>query len=434
MNNNTVKKIISCLVLLALCAATVAGVYLGIWGRTTQYADIPAENGGTQRQALYRQVAFIPNTINENWQEAIRPEAKLGGGYGYTFSFENTDANGLKDSAKVLTARAQTLAGSANAKIADNTVTVSVPETSYNGTLATVLSPKGAFDMVLYNAADGTTGEPVITAEHVKQTYYNTTGTAAQIVVQLNSKGVKAYNDLRAANSGSSLYLRLDEQPGAYATLSALGSNNTLTFSVSDTMTAYILVSCMRSGALPVAGTLTDSQPVAAESGAVRTLILLCAALCAVTAISMLILCRASGLVGIWSMVLWIVCFCLLASLIAVSTGWVMSSLSMIVMVICLIAFLYGLATLYGHMSVQLKHGRGTAAACADASRKAVKPLGIAYAAILLVGVVLMVAFRATAYGILGRIVAVAALVSFVMVFLFPRLVLGCFAALTGKK
>ena len=36
--------------------------------------------------------------------------------------------------------------------------------------------------------------------------------------------------------------------------------------------------------------------------------------------------------------------------------------------------------------------------------------------------------------GVLGRIVALSAIVSFVMVFAFPRLVLGCFAALTGKK
>ena len=148
----------------------------------------------------------------------------------------------------------------------------------------------------------------------------------------------------------------------------------------------------------------------------------------------LVVLARLSGLTAVWTMLAWIVVFFLLTSLIAVSANWIMTSLAMTVIVLCVCAFLYGLISLFGAMAVQIKHGRGAYAACADASRKVLKPMGILYGAVLLVGVLLMVIFKAATYGVLGRIVALSAIVSFVMVFAFPRLVLGCFAALTGKK
>ena len=432
MKNNAVKKIVSCVVLLALCAATLSGLYLGIFGRNTEYVTIHTENGD-ERQALYRQVAFIPNTINETWKEAIRPEAKLGGGYSYTYTFDTADSGALDAAAKVMRERAQSLTGGANVKVENGAVTVSVPENQPNSTLAAILTPVGAYDFILYNAADGTMSDPVLTSEHVKQTYLSTSSSTAQVQVQFNSKGVKAYSELRAQNRGSVLDLRLDGQPAAYATLSAL-SNDMLAFSASDSTTAYLLVSCMRSGSLPGDATLADSQAAQPESGAVRVLIIGCAVLAALVGLCLLFIGRLSGLSGIWAILAWIVCFFLLASLIAVSASWVMSSLSMTVIVLCFLAFLYGLVALFGAVGAQIKRGRGAYAACADASRRQLKPLAILYGAVLLAGVVLMVAFRAAAYGILGRVVAVSALVSFVMVFVFPRLVLGCFAALTGKK
>ncbi|MBQ9197216.1 MAG: hypothetical protein IJ157_08230 [Clostridia bacterium] len=432
MKNTTAKKAVSIVVLAALCVATLAGLYLGVFGRNTEYVTIHTDSGDEQ-QALYRQVAFIPNTLNTTWQEAIRPEAKLGGGYAYTYTFDSADAGALKAAAKVMGQRAQSLAGNANTKVENGAVTVSVPETAYNATLAAVLAPMGDFDFVLYNTSDGTMGEPVLTAEQVKQTYLSTSSSTYQVQVQFNSKGVKAYNDLRAQTSGAMLYLRLDGQPAAYASLSAL-NNDMLSFTVSDSATAYLLVTCMRSGVLPGNATLADSQAAQAESGAVNILIIGCAVLALLTCLCLVFIARAGGLAGAWAVLAWIVCFFLLASLISVGVNWVMTSLSMTAIVICFIAFLYGLVTLFGEMAGQTKRGRGAYAACVDASGKKIKFLSILYGAVLLVGVVLMVAFRAAAYGVLGRIIAVSALVSFVMVLVFPRLVLGCMAALTGKK
>ena len=86
MKNDSVKKIVSLVVLIVLCAATVAGAYLGLFGRNVSYVDVPGENGN-ETLALERQVAFIPNTFNQTWREAIRPDASLNGGYGYTLTF-----------------------------------------------------------------------------------------------------------------------------------------------------------------------------------------------------------------------------------------------------------------------------------------------------------------------------------------------------------
>ncbi len=114
-----VNKIISAVVLVVLLAATVVGVVLGICGRNTQYVTV-TENGEEVRRALYRQVAYIPNTINDNWQEAIRPEAKLAGGYSYTLTAEQGDmsdadfAKALKKAAKVIKARAELVVGTAD--------------------------------------------------------------------------------------------------------------------------------------------------------------------------------------------------------------------------------------------------------------------------------------------------------------------------------
>ena len=199
-----------------------AGLYLGIFGRTVDYADIHTETGD-ERQPLNRQVAFIPNTLNENWREAIRPAAKLAGGYSYTLTFDNADENVLKAASKVLSRRAGDFAGNADVAVKDGTVVVTVPENAYNSTLAAVFSPMGTIDFVLYGS-DGNMSDPVLTSEHVKQAYYYNGGSSPQIQIVFNSKGAKAYNELRAANSGSMLYLRLDSQPVAYASLSALNS------------------------------------------------------------------------------------------------------------------------------------------------------------------------------------------------------------------
>lgn len=431
MKNDSVKKIISCAVLLILCAATVAGLYLGLLGRTVDYAAIPTENGEEQ-MPLNRQVAFIPNTIQQNWQEAIRPEAKLGGGYGYTLTVSGADESALKSAAKVLENRAAAVAGSADAKIADGAVTVTVPQDEYNATLAAILSQAGSYDFVLYNSSDSTMSDPVLVGDYVKQAYYYTSDSAVQVQVVFNGKGVSAYNDLRASSAGSMLYLRLDGQPMAYAYLSAL-SNDMLAFTASDSSSALLAVSCIRSGALSGSALLQSSQ--ATEGGnTVNVLILVCAALMLITVLFLLYVGRASGIAGIWALLAWTVVFFLFTALIAVNVSWIMTSLSMTAIVLCVIAFLYGLVSLYGEMGKQIKRGRSAYAACVDASKKQLRFQAILFGAVLLVGVVLMVIFRSGIYGVLGRIVAVAALTSFVTILLFPRMVLGCFAALTGKK
>ena len=67
------------LFLVIMLGATILGAYWGIVGRNTQMVTIHDDDGDHQ-EALYRQVAFIPNTVNENWREAIVPSAALGGG------------------------------------------------------------------------------------------------------------------------------------------------------------------------------------------------------------------------------------------------------------------------------------------------------------------------------------------------------------------
>ena len=432
MKNRTVIKIISCLVLLALCAGTVAGIWLGIWGRTTEYADIQTESG-TEHLPLNRQVAFIPNTINQNWQEAIRPEAKLAGGYRYTFAVAGADADGLKDAADVLTRRAELLAGNAYAEVAEDAVVITVPEATANPTLAAVLSPQGICDFVLYNNTDGSISDPVLTAADVDQAYYSTTSSATQVQVRFTKKGAAAYNELRTANASSRLYLRLDGQNAAYASLTAL-NDNMLSFTVSDNVTAYVLVSSLRSGALPGAATLTDSERAVSQDKSINTLILVCAAMLVIVAIGLMLIGRAGGLAGVWAAVGWVILFCLLTALIAVDGNWIMTSLSMTCLVICFFLFLYGLVTLYGEMGKQIKAGRGVKAAYADACRSKIKFLAILYGVVLLIGLVLMVAFKAGMYGILGRIVAVSALLSFVVLFVCIRVVLGCWSAVTAKN
>ena len=430
MKNNAAKKIIGGVVLLVLCAATLVGLYLGIFGRNTEFVTIHTENGDEQ-QALYRQVAFIPNTVNETWQEAIQPGASLGGGYSYTFTFDSDDSSTLNAAAKVLRARANALSGSASAKVQNGAVSVAMTGSSGSSTVATALGAKGDYNFVLISSLDGSMSDPVLTSADVKQAYLGSNGTSVQ--VQFNSKGAKAYNTLRTQTNGAMLYLMLDGQAVGYASLYTL-TDNGLTFTVSDATTAYTLITCIRSGVLPSAGTLTDAGAVEPESNLLNTMIIACAVLALAAGVCLLIVGRAGGIAGFWAILAWIVCFFLLASLIAVNVAWVMNTASLFVIVLCFLVFLLGLLSLFFETGKQVRQGRSAYAACADASRKQVKFLAVLYGAMLLAGVLMMIIFQSAGYGILGRIVSVSALVSFVMVMLFPNLVLGCFAALTGKK
>ena len=178
MSKNVVlNRVVCAIVLLALLAATVAGAFLGIKGRNTQMVTIHDDDGDHQ-EALYRQVAFIPNTVNENWREAIVPSAALGGGYSYTVTAEQgdmTDADftkALKSAAKVLKTRAELVTGDASVKVEDKQIVLTVPETAYNSAVAMLLSPVGKYTLAFPNADNSGLGETVMDAGDVKQSYY----------------------------------------------------------------------------------------------------------------------------------------------------------------------------------------------------------------------------------------------------------------------
>ena len=433
MKNSAVTKIISAVVLLALLCATVAGAYLGIAGRNTEYVTI-REDGQDVQRALYRQVAYIPNTLNQTWQEAIRPSAALGGGYSYTLTADGADSATLNKLAKAVSARARLVTGNASAKVQDGAVVLTVPESAYDSLIATVATTTGQVSFALFDTVNQTIGATVLGADLVKNAYYANSDGTYQVQVLFSAKGAKEYDAVRAANSGTYLYLLLDGQPAAYALLSAL-TNNVLTFSANDWSTAFIAVDCLRTSALPADVTLTSAEAAAPTAGSLLNIvIILCAVVLLAVCVLLVVWAGKGGIAGIWTLIAWVVLFCLATALVAVSANWILTVPSLIVVLLCVCAFLYGLVALFGQMGKQIKNGRNTLAAYADAARAQIKPLGLCYAALLVIGLVLMMAFQSGIYGVLGRIVALSAVISFVMLFVFTRVVLSCYASLTAKK
>ena len=433
MKNNTVNKIISCVVLVVLLCATVVGAYLGIFGRNTQYTTV-REDGQDVQRALYRQVAYIPNTINQNWQEAIRPSASLGGGYSYTLAAEGADNAALKAIAKTVKARAELVTGNADAKVENGSVVLSVPENSANSLVSSVIGATGEYHFAIYNSATGEMGEAVLTREHVKQAYYYNNNNTYQVQVQFNSKGEKAIQALIDSGNSGYLYIVLDGQPIAYAYLTT-PANGVMAFSASDWTSAFVTTACMRTNSLPAAVTLSNSGSVeAAAGGLLNAVIIICAIVLAAVCVLVLVFTRTAGLTGVWAVVAWVVLFFLLTALVAVAATWTMTMPAMIVIVLCVCAFLYGLGALYGHMGKQIKNGRGARAAYEAAAKAQLKPLAILYGALVVIGLLLMFIFQAGTYGVLGRIVALSGVVSFVILFVFVRVVYACTATLTGRK
>ena len=433
MKNSTLTKILSAVVLAVLLCATVAGAWLGIAGRNTEYVTIRQDGQDVQR-ALYRQVSYIPNTFNTSWQQAIRPAAALAGGYRYTLTAEDADSAALSRIAKVAAARARLITGSASAKVEGDAVALTVPEDSFNSLISAVASAIGQVTFALLDTASQAVGESVMGMDAVKNAYYSANNNTYQVQVLFNSKGVKAYNDLRQANAGSYLYLVLDGQPAAYAALSAL-TDGVLSFTANDWSTAFIAVDCLRTGALPAAVTMSSAEATAPTAGSLLNIvIILCAVALLAVCVLLLALAKKAGLAGVWTLVAWVVLFCLFTALIAVNANWIMTVPGMIVLVLCVCAFLYGLVALFRATGAQIKNGRSAQAAFADASRRQLKPLGLGCAALAVIGLVLMMAFQSGIAGVLGRVVLMSAVLSFVMLFLFPRVVLGCWAALKAKK
>ena len=433
-NNTVVTRLICGVILAALCIVTLGGAYLGIMGRNTEYATIHTEEGDV-RQALYRQVAFIPNTINETWREAIRPSADLGGGYSYLLTAETPDAGTAKSLARILKNRAVLLSGNAISDIRDDGISVTVPETQYNSLLATILNQTGEITFAPYDSATGAPGDTALTKEHVQQAYYYTSdNTTFQVQVRFNANGRKVIDSLIKDSGVSILYLIADGQAAAYAALSTM-KNGVVAFSLNSASDAMTLVDLMRSGALPAAVTYGGASAAGAtRGGLVTAAILFCAALTVCAAVVLILRSGTAGLTGVWAAILWIVCFCLSTSLISVNASWIMTLPSMCILVLCLCGFLAGLCILFIPMGRMIKKGRGALAACKDLSRAQLKGQAIVCAAVLLAGLVLMVIFRTGIYGVLGRILAMGALISFAMLQVFPRLVFSCTASLSGRK
>ena len=442
MSKNVVlNRVICAIVVLALLAATVAGAFLGIKGRNTQMVTIHDDDGDHQ-EALYRQVAFIPNTVNENWREAIVPSAALGGGYSYTVTAEQGDMTDaelnklLKSAAKVLKARVELVTGDASVKVEDKQIVLTVPEDGYNTAVAMLLSPVGEYTLALPNADNSGLGETVMDAGDVKQSYYYANNSTYSVQLQLTKKGESKFNALLADHAGEALYLAQDGQAVAAATLSAsLLSNGVLTISASDWATAFSAVACLRSGSLPAELTLQGSAAADAALGnLLNTVILAAGAVLLLCCVWMLVRNRLTGLLGVWTLAAQVVLFCLLTALIAVSASWRLSVLSMIVLLLCEAAFVFGLLLVLGRMAAAMGKGRGSRAAAGAAFDGSFKLLAIVYGVILAVGLVFMFAFQSGMLGILGRLMAVSAVLSVAMIYVFLRLVLSCSFALFGEK
>lgn len=435
-----VNKIISAVVLVVLLAATVVGVVLGICGRNTQYVTV-TENGEEVRRALYRQVAYIPNTINDNWQEAIRPEAKLAGGYSYTLTAEQGDmsdadfAKALKKAAKVIKARAELVVGTADVKVENNAVVLTVAENAYNSLIATLVSPVGEFNFAFYNEADSSFGEPVMDASAIKQAYYYTGENGVyQIQLQLTKKGAKAYNELLSAHAGEYVYLMMDGSYVAAVRLAAL-QNNVLSIATQDWSTAFIVADCLRSGALPMAMTVSEEGAAAASMegfldgaiiGVAVALLLVCLYLLAVA--------RFGGVVGAWTVCAQVVLFCLAVAVTAVSANWTLTLGALIVLIVCEALFVFGLVSLLGAMAGSIRAGMGAHAALRASFKKNTRMLLAVYGVTLAVGLVLMFAFQGALYGVLGRMIALSAIISAAMLFVFLRVALSCCFRAVGSR
>ena len=106
----------------------------------------------------------------------------------------------------------------------------------------------------------------------------------------------------------------------------------------------------------------------------------------------------------------------------------------MIVLLLCEVSFVYGLLLVLGRMASAMGKGRGSRAAAGAAFDGSFKFLAIFYGVILAVGLVLMFAFQSGMAGILGRFMAISAVLSVAMIYVFLRLVLSCSFELFGEK
>jgi len=437
MKKNSSQKIVSIVVLLVILAATIAGGYLGIMGRNTQMVTIQ-ENGQPVERALYRQVAFIPNTMNRNWTEAIVPSAQLGGGYSYTLTAQQGNmsdadyAKALKETAAIVKERCIMTLGDAAVKVEDNAVVLTIPGTQYDSLVPTLVTPAGEVAFYLADMATGMLAEtPLLTAKDVKKAQYSYDGSAYSLNATLTKSAANTVN----AHLGETLYVTLDGQAIAYTTLSTKLTDNMLTASINDWMLALTAVVCLSTDVLPFSQlTLADAAEAGATlPGLLDGILIAVAIIMLLAALFMIVRARVAGIAGAMTLFAQIVLSCLITALISVSSGWKMTLSALILLVACQVLFAGGLCIVVSKIAAAQKH-RALKQAAAAALKQSFKPLTIVYGALILLGIVLMVAFTNTVSSVLGRFVALSGVMSFVMIFIMLRVIISCFVSLKKSK
>ena len=136
----------------------------------------------------------------------------------------------------------------------------------------------------------------------------------------------------------------------------------------------------------------------------------------------LIVRCGIAGLHGIWALIAWVVVFFLATALIAVSAKWIMTLISAIAIVLCVCAFVYGLRVILRATDLDAVSGQK------------LRLLAIVYGALLAIGVLLMFIFQNAAYGVLGRMIALSAIISFAVLYLFLRVTISCVATIANKR
>lgn len=435
MNTN---KIVSIVVLVAVLVATVAGAYLGIMGRNTQMVTV-TENGVESERALYRQVAFIPNPINETWKEAIVPSAQLGGGLSYILTADQGDmsdadfAKVLKSAAKIAGERVEMVSGDAAVSLSDSEVTITVPVKDYDSLVDAVAATPGAVTFCLYDSTTGLFGEPVLTNEHVKDAGYYSDNSAYYLQAQLNKKGQKALSSFAADHNGEVLYVLLDGNYVGYFYLSTTMDTQYISATVDDWTYALLTAVCLRTDVLPISLAMSNyADAEATLGGLLDGVVVVMGIVTLLAAVWMIIRGKTAGLVSVLSLCAQGVVYCLCVALIAVSAAWKLTLSALIMLCICQLLFIAGLVLVNESVARGRKH-RGFKQAAAAAMKKNVKPLAIVYGALVVLGVLLMGFFSATPAGYLGRMVALSGVVSFVVIFVAQRVLLSCASVIKSK-
>lgn len=433
------NKIVSIIVLVAVLVATVAGAYLGLAGRATQMVTV-TENGVETERALYRQVAFIPNTFNLSWQEAIVPSAQLGGGYEYVFTAaqgDMTDAEfnkAVKAASKIMGERAAMMAGDANVKIDGASISVIVPGTEYDSTLANVVAPVGDITFCLYDAETGMFGDALMTGENVKDAGYYSQNNAYYLQLQLNKKGQKALASIAKENAGNTLYVLQDGSYLGYFYLSEGMDTDYVSVTTDDWTYALCAAVCLRTDALPVAVALENTLPAEGTHTALMNIVI--TAMFIITALAALYLIirgKIAGLTAVLTLAAQGVVFCLVMALTAVSTDWKLTITALILLAACQLLFIAGLVMINDKIAALTKH-RALSMAVKQAMKNGLKPLGTVYGALVILGLAMMICFSAQPAAILGRLIAISGVISFVAIFVVLRVLVSCVVTLKKSK